>query len=229
LAQRFDSLDLGFSGFHLGFQRLGLQIVQFEPNGQNRRDTQYYAHVANQRCWNERQKSLSKRAESIAPNYILKVDVAHFFGSLNQDTIINVLNDSGYPKSLSSRLEAILTSETGERSSRGILQGSVSLRSARQLLSGSDRPIAVICWRAAWAPILRLIRFERCLVVFVAAHPESDRLILAPKAVVTTAAGQSCADRERLKCQRSYDAEGQNRPPGKAITFPLPDQQQLLH
>jgi hypothetical protein len=61
--------------------------------------------------------------------------------------------------------------------------------------------------------VLRLIRFEGCLVVFVAAHPEPDRLILAPEAVVTTAAAQSCADRESLKCQRSLDAEGQGRPP----------------
>ena len=75
---------------------------------------------------------------------------------------------------------------------------------------------------------LRLIRFERCLALFVAAHHEPDRLILAPEAVVTTAAAQSCADRESLKCQ-SHDAEGQRRPPGKAMTFPLPDQQQPLH
>jgi hypothetical protein len=62
-------------------------------------------------------------ARSKNARYILKVDVADFFGSLNQHTLINVLNDSGYPKALSSRLEAILTSYTGERSSRGILQG----------------------------------------------------------------------------------------------------------
>ncbi|MGZ4987357.1 MAG: RNA-directed DNA polymerase, partial [Limisphaerales bacterium] len=37
--------------------------------------------------------------------------------------LINVLSDSGYPKPLHSRLEAILTSFTGDRSSRGILQG----------------------------------------------------------------------------------------------------------
>jgi hypothetical protein len=77
--------------------------------------------------------------------------------------------------------------------------------------------------------VLRLIRFERCLVVFLAAHPELDRLILAPEAVVTTAAAQSRADRESLKCQRSHDGEGQHRPPGKAMTLPLPDQQQPLH
>jgi hypothetical protein len=45
---------------------------------------------------------------------------------------------------------------------------------------------------------LRLIRFEGCLVVFVTAHPEPDRLILAPEAVVTTAAAQFCADRGKL-------------------------------
>jgi hypothetical protein len=74
-------------------------------------------------CWSELQKSLANHAKSPSAHYILKIDVANFFGSLNQHTMINVLNDSGYPKSLSSRLEAILTSYTGERSSRGILQG----------------------------------------------------------------------------------------------------------
>jgi len=74
-------------------------------------------------CWNELQKSLAGHAKLESVGYILKIDVANFFGSLNQHTMINLLNDSGYPKSLSSRLEAILTSYTGERSSRGILQG----------------------------------------------------------------------------------------------------------
>ncbi|MGO8865179.1 MAG: reverse transcriptase domain-containing protein [Alphaproteobacteria bacterium] len=74
-------------------------------------------------CWNELQKSLAKHAKSDTARYILKIDVANFFGSLNQHTLINLLNDAGYSRSLSSRLEAILTSYTGERSSRGILQG----------------------------------------------------------------------------------------------------------
>ncbi len=74
-------------------------------------------------CWNELQKALAKHAASQSARYILKIDVANFFGSLNQHTLINVLNDSGYPKALSSRLEALLTSYTGERNSRGILQG----------------------------------------------------------------------------------------------------------
>ena len=67
------------------------------------------------------------------------------------------------------------------------------------------------------------------LFLFVAHNVGSDRLILAPEAVVTTAAAQSCADRESLKCQRSHDAEGQYRRPGKAMTFPLSDRQQPLH
>jgi hypothetical protein len=74
-------------------------------------------------CWNELQKALARHAESDAVHYILKIDVANFFGSLNQHTMINLLSDSGYPQSLSSRLEAMLTRYTGERSSRGILQG----------------------------------------------------------------------------------------------------------
>jgi hypothetical protein len=77
--------------------------------------------------------------------------------------------------------------------------------------------------------VLRLIGFERCPVLFVAAQHERDRLFLAPEAVVTTAAVQSCADRESLRCQKSHDAEGPDPPHGKAMTFPLPEQQQPLH
>src|ERR1700730_3717576 len=74
-------------------------------------------------CWNALQKALADHAKRASIRYVLRVDVANFFGSLNLHTLINVLNDSGYPHSLSARLEAILTSYIGERSSRGILQG----------------------------------------------------------------------------------------------------------
>jgi hypothetical protein len=74
-------------------------------------------------CWGELQKSLTKHSQLETNKYILRLDVANFFGSLNLHTLINVLNDSGYASTLSARLEAILTSYTGERSSRGILQG----------------------------------------------------------------------------------------------------------
>lgn len=74
-------------------------------------------------CWSALQKALSNHSKDEGLLYIVKLDVANFFGSLNQHTLINVLNDSGYPKSLHSRLEAIFRSFTGDRSSRGILQG----------------------------------------------------------------------------------------------------------
>jgi hypothetical protein len=59
---------------------------------------------------------------------------SNFFGSLNLHTLINVLNDSGYPKSLGSRLEAILLSYTGERSSRNPTRD-LPLGLIRELLS----------------------------------------------------------------------------------------------
>jgi Reverse transcriptase (RNA-dependent DNA polymerase) len=74
-------------------------------------------------CWSALQNALAEHAKSEANKYILKVDVANFFGSLNLHTLINVLNDSGFPPALCARLEAILTNYAGQRSSRGILQG----------------------------------------------------------------------------------------------------------
>ena len=73
--------------------------------------------------WNELQKALAKYAEPKNVRYILKIDVANFFGSINQHTLINTLLDDGYNKSLADRLENILVYFTNERSSRGILQG----------------------------------------------------------------------------------------------------------
>jgi hypothetical protein len=69
------------------------------------------------------QKALKEYSKDDELEYVVKVDVANFFGSLNQHELINVLSDSGYAKPLHSRLEAMLTSFTGDRSSRGILQG----------------------------------------------------------------------------------------------------------
>src|SRR6516165_2223251 len=67
---------------------------------------------------------------------------------------------------------------------------------------------------------LRLIRFERCLVLFVATQHDSDRLILAPEAVVTTAAAQSCADREKLDMPKESRRRGEIPTPRKGHDFP---------
>jgi hypothetical protein len=74
-------------------------------------------------CWNSLQTALAEHSLADEVKYILKIDVANYFGSMNLHTLINVLNDSGYIGELSGRLETILTSYTSLRSSRGILQG----------------------------------------------------------------------------------------------------------
>ncbi|UFX06241.1 RNA-directed DNA polymerase (plasmid) [Sinorhizobium medicae WSM1115] len=74
-------------------------------------------------CWGELQQELARLTADRKNKYVLKIDVANFFGSLNQHTMINVLADAGFPARYLSRLEAVLTAYTGERSSRGIIQG----------------------------------------------------------------------------------------------------------
>jgi Reverse transcriptase (RNA-dependent DNA polymerase) len=74
-------------------------------------------------CWNGLQNALKSHSTDENLLYVVKVDVANFFGSINLHELINTLNDSGFPKPLYSRLEVLLTSFTGDRSSRGILQG----------------------------------------------------------------------------------------------------------
>lgn len=75
------------------------------------------------KCWNDMQARLQIHSGKKNINYVMKLDVANYFSSVNQHTLINVLNDAGLSRALSSRLEGLLTSYTGERSSRGILQG----------------------------------------------------------------------------------------------------------
>jgi retron-type reverse transcriptase len=74
-------------------------------------------------CWSRLQKANQEYVDGAKAKYILRVDIANFFGSINLHTLVNVLNDVKYPASLLGRLESILTSFTNERSSRGILQG----------------------------------------------------------------------------------------------------------
>ena len=46
-------------------------------------------------CWTRLQKALGKYAASKSVRYILKIDVANFFGSINQHTLINFLKRPG--------------------------------------------------------------------------------------------------------------------------------------
>lgn len=79
--------------------------------------------VPTRTCWNDLQKALKAHSKDKSLKYVVKIDVANFFGSLNQHILMNTLNGAGYPKSLSSRLELMLTGFVGERNSRGIIQG----------------------------------------------------------------------------------------------------------
>ena len=74
-------------------------------------------------CWGKMQQALSRHSKAKSVQYIVKVDVANYFGSINQHTLINDLSESGFPSQLACRLEVMLTSYTQERSSRGIVQG----------------------------------------------------------------------------------------------------------
>ena len=122
-------------------------------------------------CWNALQNALAAHSKSKHVRYILKLDIANYFGSLNQHTLINVLGDSGYPKSLSSRLELLLTGYTGaDRSSRGILQGlypsdlfgNFYLSPVDRLLKDFDIPSA---------------RYVDDLYIFVRTVAEADKLL----------------------------------------------------
>lgn len=74
-------------------------------------------------CWTELQNANKAYARTKGVKYALRVDIANYFGSLNQHKLINVLSDRGYPGPLASKLEEMLLGYTGERNSRGILQG----------------------------------------------------------------------------------------------------------
>lgn len=74
-------------------------------------------------CWNDLQAKLSEYARVRSSKYVMRLDIANYFNSINLHTLVNTLSDAGVPRSIHTRLEVLLTSFTGERSSRGILQG----------------------------------------------------------------------------------------------------------
>lgn len=72
--------------------------------------------------WNRMQNRLNKLSES-KKGYVIKADVANCFASINQHTLINQLESIGYPASLRNALDTVLVLNTGDRNSRGLLQG----------------------------------------------------------------------------------------------------------
>lgn len=74
-------------------------------------------------CWTNFQSAMQKYAAENEVKYILKIDIANFFGTINQHTLVNMLVDFGLAKTIAERLEIVLTSFTNSRSSRGLIQG----------------------------------------------------------------------------------------------------------
>ncbi len=73
-------------------------------------------------AWNRMQQALNKLSKK-KNGYVVKADVANCFASINQHTLINHLESIDYPATLKNALDAMLVLNTGDRSSRGLLQG----------------------------------------------------------------------------------------------------------
>jgi hypothetical protein len=69
------------------------------------------------------QAALARHAKRARMEYIVKADVANCFASINQHMLVNALRDAGYPPTFLNTLENFLVSLTGDRNSRGIVQG----------------------------------------------------------------------------------------------------------
>ena len=120
--------------------------------------------------WDAMQKALKEYSHEDDVRYIIKMDITDYFGSINQHTLINTLEDDGYPSSLSSRLEALLIGYTGERSSRSILQGMFpSDLFGSYYLTPIDRFLEELGVRSA--------RYVDDMYVFVGSVDEADKVV----------------------------------------------------
>lgn len=122
------------------------------------------------KCWSDLQGALVQHSAEADVQYVMRLDVANYFGSINQHLLINVLNDAGFEKWVSERLEVSLTAFTGNRSSRGILQGIFpSDLFGNFYMAPIDRFLADAGVRSA--------RYVDDLYVFVESVEAADRLL----------------------------------------------------
>ena len=73
--------------------------------------------------WNNLQRTLNDLSGAHPKSYVVKADIANCFEMINQHTLINHLDAIGYPSTLKGALDAFLVLVTGDRNSRGLLQG----------------------------------------------------------------------------------------------------------
>lgn len=79
--------------------------------------------VPTRECWGALQKRLRRLSKDDELKYVVRLDVANYFSSINQHTLVNYLKAIGLKAELASPLENMLVRFTGDRSSRGIVQG----------------------------------------------------------------------------------------------------------
>ena len=72
--------------------------------------------------WNRMQQALNNLSKKKS-GYVIKADVANCFASINHHTLVNHLESIGYPSTLRNALDAMLVLNTGDRNSRGLVQG----------------------------------------------------------------------------------------------------------
>ena len=78
--------------------------------------------LSSRRCWTQMQKQIATLIAG-GPKVVLRADIASCFQSINQHTLVNTLDGLGFPKEYVKPLESMLTQESTDRSSRGIIQG----------------------------------------------------------------------------------------------------------
>ena len=74
-------------------------------------------------AWGKFQARLKRLSKKKHNKYVLKLDIANCFSSINQHMLINKLGDLDIDASIIKRLEQMLIKFTGSKSSRGIVQG----------------------------------------------------------------------------------------------------------
>lgn len=79
--------------------------------------------VSNRTCWSELQAAVKSYAQDDSIKYILRLDIANYFGSLNLKTLVSALDDVGLDPRLSDVLGRLLLNFSGGDGSRGIIQG----------------------------------------------------------------------------------------------------------
>ena len=132
--------------------------------------------MANRSCWNLLQEALSRHASKRKFQYVVKMDIANYFQSVNLHELVNTLSGNGLESALVYPLESMLVKYTGERSSRGIIQGvNTSDLFGAFYLHPIDRLMKDGKWTSA--------RYVDDIYVFVSTLKEADKVIrtLVPK------------------------------------------------